>query len=400
VKNLEIQLLFVHLFLWGFLLIFSYSYVDLNLTISQNRLVLSFISTMQQLGYFNRSLATLIYLMLIIFTFSFFIFNLWLFYKSKVGLKYLKVSTITSTLVLIFAYPFLSYDLFNYMFDAKIILNYHANPYTHRPLDFPQDDWLRFMRWVHRYSPYGPFWLGMSIIPAFLGFGKFMLNFLTFKIFIGIFHLINSYLIFKILGKIKPSYQLFGTAFYALNPTLLIEGVANAHNDVVLASFMLGSVYFLSLNKKILTFVLLIFGSLIKYIPILIIGWFFREAISGKKDIERYIKWSVVTMIVFTYVFSSFKVSVPFISAGATQVQFQPWYLFWTIPLVALLYRMPLLAIATALCFGASLRYLPFLYYGDWSHSGTVWFMQIVLFLPLTLIAFSVLIKKLPFFRK
>ena len=256
------------------------------------------------------------------------------------------------------------------------------------------------MHWVHRYSPYGPLWLGGSLLPASLGFGKFLLNLLTFKVFIGIFHLINSYLIFKILGKIKPDYQLFGTAFYALNPTLLIEGVVNAHNDVVLASFILASIYFLAFNKKILSYAAIISGSLIKYIPILIVGWLFRESTTDKKNIERYIKWSLATMIVFTYLFSSFKISVPFVSAGATQVQFQAWYLFWTIPIIALIPGKNLLILGTAICFGASLRYLPFLYYGDWSHADTIQFMQIVLFLPLTLIAFSVLINKLSFFRK
>src|SRR3989304_6764601 len=235
-SRLEKILLTVNIILYGFLTVFSYAYVDLNLTLSQNPQALSFVRLMQQLGYYHRLQATLIYLILIIFAFSFFIINLWLFYKSKIGLNYLKISTITNTAILIFAYPFLSSDLFNYLFDAKIIINYHASPYTHRPLDFPNDEWLRFMRWVHRYSPYGPFWLGMSIIPAFLGFGKFILNYLTFKIFIAFFHLINTYLIWKILNRTDVEMATFGTAFYALNPLFLIEGVANSHNDVVLAT--------------------------------------------------------------------------------------------------------------------------------------------------------------------
>ena len=183
-SQFEKILLSINIAIYGFLTIFSFAYVDLNLTLSQNHQFLAFVKTMQQLGYFNRPAATLIYLLFILFTFSFFIFNLWFFYKSKLSFKYLKVSTITNTLILIFAYPFLSSDLFNYLFDAKIILNYHLLPYTHKALDFPNDPWIRFMRWTHRYSPYGPLWLVMSLVPAFLGFGKFILNFFTFKIFI------------------------------------------------------------------------------------------------------------------------------------------------------------------------------------------------------------------------
>ena len=386
-SGLEKILLTVNVILYVFLTIFSYAYVDLNLTLAQNPQLLSFVGLMQQLGYYHRPQATLIYLILIIFAFSFFILNLWFFYKSKVSLNYLKTSTIINTLILIFAYPFLSSDLFNYLFDAKIILNYHSSPYTHRPLDFPQDEWLRFMRWIHRYSPYGLLWLALSLIPAAAGFGKFILNFLAFKIFIALFHLLNAYLIWKILGKINTKMSTFGTAFYALNPLFLIEGAANAHNDVVLASFMLASVYFVVAGKTLWSYLLLFSGTLVKYIPILNLPWLIWITSSKKKkSVDQLILLNLITMAVFTYLFSSFRITVPFVSSGATQVQFQPWYLFWTLPLVALLPNFSLIIISIGLSIGASLRYLPYLFYGDWTHPNTILFMQSVILIPLLLV--------------
>lgn len=385
----------INIALYGFLTIFSFAYVDLNLTLSQNPHFLAFVETMQQLGYFNRPAATLIYLLFIIFAFSFFIFNLWFFYKSKLNLRYLKISTITNTFILIFAYTFLSSDLFNYIFDAKIILNYHTIPYIHKPLDFPNDEWLRFMRWTHRYSPYGPLWLVASLIPAILGFGKFILNFLAFKIFIGVFHLVNTYLILKTLNKINPKVSLFGTASYALNPLFLIEGVANAHNDVFLAAFLLASIYFLIIKNQILSYGSLIMGTLIKYIPIINLPWFVWESFSKKRNFNRLIFLNLATMAIFTYLFSSYRITVPFVSSGATQVQFQPWYLFWTLPLVALLPKISLITISIALSLGASLRYLPFLFYGDWSHVGTIEFMQAITVIPVFIIIFIIFTKKL-----
>ena len=386
-SGLEKILLTVNIVLYVFLAVFSYAYVDLNLTLAQNSQLLSFVGLMQQLGYYHRPQATLIYLILIIFTFSFFIFNLCFFYKSKVSLNYLKASTIINTLILIFAYPFLSSDLFNYLFDAKIILNYHSSPYTNRPLDFPQDEWLRFMRWIHRYSPYGLLWLALSLIPAAAGFGKFILNFLAFKIFIALFHLLNAYLIWKILGKINTKMSTFGTAFYALNPLFLIEGAANAHNDVVLASFMLASVYFVVAGKTLWSYLLLFSGTLVKYIPILNLPWLIWITSSKKKkSVDQLILLNLITMAVFTYLFSSFRITVPFVSSGATQVQFQPWYLFWTLPLVALLPNFSLIIISIGLSIGASLRYLPYLFYGDWTHPNTILFMQSVILIPLLLV--------------
>lgn len=391
---LEKTLLGVNFILYGFLAVFSYAYVDLNLTLSQNPLALNFIGTLQQLGYFHRPQATLTYLVLVIFAFSFFIVNLWLFYNKKIGLGYLKITTVTNTLILVFAYPFLSSDLFNYLFDAKIILQYHLSPYTHRALDFPGDEWIRFMRWIHRYSPYGPLWLGASLIPAALGFGKFILNFFTFKIFIAAFHLANTYLIYKILEKTDPKIILFGTSFYALNPLFLIEGVANAHNDMVLATFLILPIYFLTKGKILAPYASLAVGALVKYISILNLPWFLLHTFLPKaRQIKRLILANLATMAVFTFIYSSFGITAPFVSSGATQVQFQPWYLFWTLPFIALVPRIAFAAVAIALSVGAALRYLPYIYYGDWSTPGTTGFMWAATVIPPTAIVLILSVK-------
>ena len=124
-SKLEKILLSINFIIYTSLTIFSYSYVDLNLTLFQNPTVLRFIGLMQQLGYYNRPIATSIYILFLSIAFSFFAVNLWLFHKSRIGEKYLKCLVVLNTLILIFAYPYLSSDLFNYIFDAKIIVKYH-----------------------------------------------------------------------------------------------------------------------------------------------------------------------------------------------------------------------------------------------------------------------------------
>lgn len=390
-------LLLVNIVLYGFLSVFSYAYVDLNLTLSQNPKVLNFVNLMQQLGYFHRPQATAIYFIFLIIAFSFFIINLWLFYKSKIGLTYLKLSTLVNTAILILSYPFLSADLFNYMFDAKIILHYNASPYTHRALDFPNDDWIRFMRWVHRYSPYGPLWLGFSLLPSVLGFGKFILTLFSFKIFIAGFHLINSYLIYKISRKMNNNLAVFSTAFYALNPLFLIEGVANSHNDIVLLAFMLASILFIAQKNRPQSYFAIIAGALIKYIPILNLPALILEKVL-RLDVKKIIILNLLIMSFFTIIYSSIKINVPFVSTSGLQTQFQPWYLFWTIPLISLLPKASLLVITIIISFGASLRYLPYLYFGDWSQPYTTTFMSLVTIAP-PLIA-GLIILSVKFFHK
>lgn len=395
-SRLEKNLLFLNVLLYGFVTIFSYAYVDLNLTISQNKIFLYFVDIMQKLGYYYRPQATFIYVTLITIAFGFFIYNLYLAAKDRISAKYVMTSASINVLILVFAYPFLSSDLFNYLFDAKIITHYHLSPYTHKPLDFPGDEWIRFMRWTHRYSPYGPLWLGISIIPSFLGFGKFILSLFTFKITIAAFHLINTYLIFKTLTYLKSKQILLGTAFYALNPLFLIEGVVNAHNDVVFAAFLLATIYFWAISKKGFSYFCLMLGALVKYIsilnlPSLLIANFFKD----KYSFSRLVTLNIVTMAVFTYIFSSFRINVPFVSSGSTQVQFQPWYLFWTLPFISLIPKRLFLSIGVAISFSALLRYLPYLYNGDWSHQGTIAFMKSITLLPPLLVIIFLAITKI-----
>ena len=395
-SSIEKTFLVFSFVLYSLLAIFTYSYVDLNLTLSQNPAALWFVGILQNLGYFHRSLSTSIYLIWIATAFSFYILNLWLFYKKKLRGNYLKYAVVLSTLILIFAYPFLSSDLFNYIFYSKIILSYHSSPYTHRALDFPGDDWLRFMRWVHGYAPYGPLWLAGALIPAILGFGKFSLNLLMFKIFIGLFHLLNSYLIFKILRKTGIKNILLATSFYALNPLLLIEGVANAHNDIVVASFLLLAVYFYVHKENAKSFAVIFAGALIKYIPILNLPWYIFSLLRKKKlNYELIVFLNLATLTIFTFIFSTFAIKVPFMPGGSTQVQFQPWYLFWTLPYIALIPKSPLLILGILVSIGASLRYLPFLFYGDWVRANTILFMQSVTVLPLIIGIFVIIIRKL-----
>lgn len=363
--------------------VFSYSFVDLNLTLTQNTQALNLINSLQQIAYYNRPLSTTIFVALLSVSFFFFTINLFLFFKSKLSFKYLVISTTLATIILMFSYPFLSYDIFNYMFDAKIISHYHLSPYTHKPLDFASDDWLRFMRWVHRYSPYGPLWLLMSLVPYAAGLGKFITTLFAFKIFIGTFHLINTFLIHKILQSGDKKFQLFATSFYALNPLFLIEGVTNAHNDVVLTAFVLLSVNYLATTNKFKSLVGIFVGALIKYISILLLPYIIASSfVKRLNKAEFYIYYSLLVLAFFTFIFSSFNVTVPFVSSGATQTQFQPWYLFWTIPLISLLRSKILYILALGLSIGALLRYIPFIYYGDWSHSGSVEFMTMILPVP------------------
>ncbi len=208
------------------LAVYSYSQIDLNLTLLQTTWFLSFQNFMINLGYYNRPLSTLIFTVLLVLLFI----GYW---KLRIGNWTLVIGVIG--LLGLLSYPFLSHDFFNYMFDARIITHYGQNPYFFSALDFPNDPWIRFMHWTHRVYPYGPVWLVITIIPSFFGFGKFILTLLNFKLlFLG------SYLLCcYIVNKINPK----NLAFFALNPLVIIEGLFSPHLDLVMLTFVFLALY-------------------------------------------------------------------------------------------------------------------------------------------------------------
>lgn len=379
--------------------IFSYGFVDLNLNFGQNKFILDLISSLQRITYYNRPISTAIFLLLLLSSYVIFILILIILKRGHGGWAFVKRATLVSTLILVFSYPFLSSDIFNYMFDAKIIYTYHANPYTHKALDFPGDDWIRFMRWVHRYSPYGPAWLGLSLIPTIFGFGKFITTLFAFKIFIALFHLLNCALIYKILSRLNYKNGPFFTALYSLNPTLLLEGIANSHNDILITSFLLLTIYLFFQNKKVFSVLSIFLAVAIKYFPVLNIP-FLVYFLFRKKSSPRFLVLSfIAVMAIFTVLYSTIAISVPFVSSSGLQVQFQPWYLFWTIPLISLLPGFFWVAPAVVVSLSASLRYLPFVYFGEWSQPGVLTYMRLVTTIPF-LVALAILVFPKIYFRK
>ena len=91
--------------------------------------------------------------------FIYYFYFLYAVYKKKINKKIIRNLIVITSIGLGFSYVAFSYDLFNYIFDAKIITFYHQNPYFHKALDYPGDPMLSFMRWTHRVYPYGPIWL-------------------------------------------------------------------------------------------------------------------------------------------------------------------------------------------------------------------------------------------------
>lgn len=354
------------MFLASFFLlsIYSFTRIDLNLTLYNLKLINPIFNFLKNLGYYHRPLSTLIFILL---TSSLYFNYLKLIKNSK--LKSLKNIL---TLVFIFgviAYPMFSHDIFNYLFNAKMVLIYNLNPHINTALEVASDTWTRFMHNTHSPAPYGHAWTAISLIPVYIGLPSFTLSLWFTKTLIFIFFLLEVY-VFNKIAKIKfPKSSLSRTLTMSLNPLILIETFIMGHNDSVMMFFILLSFYLLEINKniknKILSFISFIASVSVKYATIVLAP----VLILKKKIKDIYAVSGVILLLILL----------------SRPGQLNSWYLHWGISFLFLSKNKKFIKLGILLSIGGLLRYAPFIYYGHWDFPVTIqrW---IILLTPLLFI--------------
>lgn len=354
------------------LTVYSYSQIDLNLTLSSDPYYQFFQNNLIQLGYFNRPLSSGIFLAILASLFIF--YGGFLYWGKKISFRQLKWLVILTSGILFLSYPAFSHDIFNYMFDARILTKYHANPYIHTALDYPDDLWTRFMHWTHRTYPYGPVWLAVSALFSLLGMGKFVLSLLNYKIMFLLFHLGNIYLIHKILSKTKTKNEITGLIFFALNPLILIESLTSPHNESLMLFFLLLSLYYLLVGTNIfISFLSIIASAGVKFITLIVAPIIFaRVNLFKKVKTGRLLNWIFLLL-------------VPALILEIAKREPYPWYLVLFIGVGALITRNRFLAVVLiGASLGTELRYLTFLYTGEYNDATEYW-QNVLMFIPLGL---------------
>ncbi len=369
-----------------FLFFYSFTQIDLSLTLSQASIWQDIQKNFQYIGYFNRPLSTGLYIVILVLMFGYYLWYLRNAIKNKIKLKELTIIIVLTSLILSFSYNAFSYDLFNYIFDAKIVTYYHENPYFHRAMDYPTDPMLSFMRWTHRVYPYGPIWLGLTIPISFIGLNIFLLTFFLFKFFITTFYLGSVFLIYKINKKINPQNAIFNTAFFALNPLVIIESLVSSHHDIVMVFFALVGIHLFFLKKRILAIILVIISSQVK-IPT--IGLLMPLIVSfipfkSKLDDNRFIILTIISMFLASFY-------------ALTKIEIQPWYFIWVLPFIALLKpNKYVLGAVIGFSLGLLLRYTVLLYFGNWDGIGVPIRNGLTIVIPLICLLAVYVYEKLP----
>lgn len=352
--------LFIVLYFLIAILLFLYSFtqIDLGLTLTRMSIWADIQKNFQYIGYFNRPLSTMLYVGILVLLFVYYFFFLFLAKKKKLQEKTFWFLVLGITLFLAFSYNAFSHDIFNYIFDAKILSFYQDNPYARKALDYPTDPMLGFMRWTHRTYPYGPVWLALTAPLSYLGFQYLLLTQILFKLLMAGSFLGSVYYIGEILRKHKADYRILGMTFFAFNPLVLIESLVSAHNDIVMMFFALMALYFLVIRRLNFSLLFLVFSIGVKFATAFLLPLYLIQWVLVKK--QKPFSWEIF------YICASILMLLAVIAASLRS-NFQPWYLIFMLPFVSFIAVRKYVAIPVILLTIAALvNYIPYLYYGNW----------------------------------
>jgi len=223
----------------------------------------------------------------------------------KQKFKFVILMTVLFVAFLIIAPPFLSADLYGYIFRAEIVTVHHVNPYHSAPADLGYGN---IMPSSHMQMTYGPLYTVISMVLQRLSGPLLFVNMLVFRLFNVFLFAGCALLIYRIVKFTAPRFTYAATALFLWNPFILIEVVNNGHNDIMMLACILASVYAVIRKKFVLAGIFLGLGMLIKFMTVLLFPILFILILKQKSTVR-----SKIMKIIIIVVFVSFIAAVLYI---------------------------------------------------------------------------------------
>jgi alpha-1,6-mannosyltransferase len=233
------------------------------------------------------------------------------------------VGAVLFALVTTFICLITSLDIYDYIARGRITGAHRGNPYVRTPSQYPGDPFMEYASWKDKTAAYGPAWEVLSGFISRLAGDTLWPNMVIHKGVALASYFACVLIIAAILQRVAPKRALAGTLLFAWNPLILLEGVANGHNDLLMMALILGALWALSKTKGAageassnghirrlsygaLAIVLLWLAVLIKFIPILLLPLFLLYLLAKERTWPDRIMtglflFALIGMITFQY---------------------------------------------------------------------------------------------------
>lgn len=324
------------------LAVLSYGFIDPHLSFSVSPVYFSIQSALVSLVYRHTFITAGIYLVLL----SAMYFSYRKIIPEKNESPYTRAPRWIMAVfgMLLFSYPMLSYDIFNYIATAKVTFQYQENPYVIMPIDIPNEPMLSYTRAANKLALYGPTWIALTSFPHLVSMGVPFFSIISFKLFVTLFYVALTYMIFR---KTKRWSQV---AWFALNPLVLLEVIVNGHNDIVMMTLAIGGLLLWHRNTNIyksIGIILWVSSVLVKGATIALLPLFFLPSWEWEKKMK----------LGFFLMFGVFLMS-------PLREEMYPWYAIWWLAFAAFIPMKKqswIHGFSYWLSFGLMLRYVPWI---------------------------------------
>jgi hypothetical protein len=181
-------------------------------------------------------------------------------------------------LLLLYTYPALAADVFDYLISGRILSEHRANPYLETALSYPADPYYPSVGWKDLPSIYGPVWvLIMGAILKVCGDATLAALMATKAIAVA-GHWAVAALVYLTVRKLDPARALFAFVAYAWNPLAIVHLAVDGHNDSMMLLCMMAALYFGLERRWELSLPLLTLSALVKFVPAMLLPLFIWQA--------------------------------------------------------------------------------------------------------------------------
>ena len=133
--------------------------------------------------------------------------------------------------------PRTSNDVWSYTMYGRMVTEHGTSPYNHSPADFRRDPFFERVspRWRRRASVYGPVFVGVAALGAWVAGPSALTARLYFQLFAALA------LVAVLIVVWRTTRSTAAVAFLGLNPVLAVVVVNGGHNDMLIGGLLLGA---------------------------------------------------------------------------------------------------------------------------------------------------------------
>lgn len=201
----------------------------------------------------------------------------------SLGLHVAVFFTLSAPLLLLYTYPALAADPFDYLMGGRIMAEYGLNPYVRIALEFIGDPYLPPVGWPATPFIYGPAWAYVMSAVLWLSGDSTLLALLLVKALAIASHLGVAAFVYLIARDRRPRQARTALVAYAWNPLVIIHFALDGHNDAFMLLLVVASLYFALRHNWMLALPLLTLGGLVKFVPFVLVPLFL---LAGRRRVE------------------------------------------------------------------------------------------------------------------